>query len=249
MKWKAVLSLAAAMCIVVLGGLLPRIVAHRQDRAAQNQVLFTQVEAVELEFAKNDISLEETLAILGDPRGTVEIPEELASLRRDKVEKIAFSAIEKYREAGVLLTDPGEDQIRYCGTVLRYGRENQSNVFWELHITNPRDTHSFILTIDDRTGILCAMEYLEFNQEYAPEQMEQVLKSFCSSYLTGLGEDFYGISPDTLVKNAQAAQDGSYLATELSWNTELYGQGRVTLFVNRGGFYTYFPDTAGITQK
>ena len=59
-------------------------------------------------------------------------------------------------------------------------------------------------------------------------------------YLTGLGDEFFDYPAQQLLDGAKSAQDGSYIASELFWNTERYGESRITFFVNRTGFYTYF---------
>lgn len=240
MKLKHFLAIGAMVCLIVLGALLPELTARRQDAQSEGKIQFSQVESVKLEFSRSDMTCSETLAILSHSLNAVEIPRELASLKYEKVEKIAASAAEKYRDAGILLSEPGGDVVLYCQSVLYYGRDNQSNVYWQVHYGAEDGGYRFNMFIDDRTGTICSMEYLDTKTEYEPERMEEVLQGFCRLYLTGLGEEFFDYSVEELMDNAKSPRDQSYLATELSWDDPLYGENRITFFVNRGGFYTYF---------
>lgn len=240
MKLKPILILLAALCIIVLGALLPQLVALRQDRQSEGQVQFSSVEGVELEFTQSDISRSETLAILARSRDAVAIPRELANLKPEKVEKIAAATVEKFRDAGILLGDIEEDSLLDAQPMLFYGLEGQSVIYWAVSFGDPFGQHSFSLTVDDRTGTVCSAEYMDGASEYEPDRMEAVLGGFCRIYLTGLGDEFSGWSVEELTKNAKSPQDKSYLATELSWSDSLYGENRITFFVNRSGFYTYF---------
>ena len=240
MKLKPILVIFAAICIIVLGAMLPRLVALRQDRQSEAQVQFSGVQGVELEFTQSDITRSETLAILGRSRDVVAIPRELANLKQDKVEKIALASVEKFRDAGILLCDVEGDTVQDTQPMLYYGLEGQSSIYWTVSIGDRKGTHAFSLTVDDRTGTVCSVEYMDGTSEYEPDRMEAVLGGFCRVYLTGLGDAFSGWSVEELVKNAKSPQDKSYLATELGWSDPLYGENRITFFVNRSGFYTYF---------
>lgn len=240
MKLKPALVILTAVCVVVLGAMLPKVVAWRQDRQSEGQVQFSSVEGVELEFTQNDITRSEALAILARSRDVVPIPPELANLKSEKVESTAFAAVEKFREAGILLCDPEEDMYLNTQPMLFYGLEGQSVIYWVVNFGDPDGQYSFSLTIDDRTGTVCSVEYMDGSSEYEIDRMEAVLGGFCRVYLTGLGDEFAQWSVEELTKNAKFPQDNSYLATELTWNDPLYGNNSITLFVNRGGFYTYF---------
>lgn len=239
MKLKSAVALLAALCLIFLGAWLPRLAGQRQDARNENQVLFTQVQGVTLEFAESDLTMAETLSILMGARESVDIPQELASLKREKVEKIVGSTIEKYRDAGILLSDPTEDEILSCQTMLCYGPDRKSNVYWQVYYGDKEGSHAFIMTLDDRTGTICVMEYTDNASEYSADQMTAVLDGFLRLHLTGLGGTFFSADTASLLENAKAAQDYSYLATEYPW-TDPTVPGKITFFVNRGGFYTYF---------
>lgn len=240
MRLKPILAIFIALCIIVLGAMLPGLIARRQQRQSESQVLFSQIGDVELTFAQSGITCSEALSIYSKNKEAVEIPPELASLSREKVESVAASAAEKFRDGGMLLSSPDEDRLMFAQTLLFYGQDNRSNIYWIIHYGDKKNTHTISMVIDDRTGTICSVEYMDQKSEYEPEQMEAVLRSFCRLYLTGLGEEFFGFSVDALMSNAKSAQDSSYLATELIWENDAYGENRVTFFVNRSGFYTYF---------
>jgi len=244
MNYKPILAVAAALCIIVLGALLPELTARRQDNLDQDVILFSQMEGVELEFSGSDTTLSSPLAILAHSRDAVEIPQELTSLKSEKASQIAETMVKKFHDAGALLSDPKNDTVLYAQPLLYYGPENQSNIFWAVQYGDRAGTHSFGLVIDDRTGTVCSIEYVDDRREYEPEQMEGVLQSFCKLYLTDLGDGSIGLDAQELTLDAKAAQDNSYLATELLWEDPTYGGTRITFFVNRTGFYTYFDRAA-----
>lgn len=240
MRLKSILAILISLCIIVLGAMLPGLVERRQRLQSEGQVLFAQVEDVELTFAQNGTGNSDAFWIYSKNKDAVEIPPELASLTREKVESIVASAVEKCLEEGMLLSSPEADRLLYSQTLLFYGQDNRSNIYWIVHYGDKKNTHTFSLVIDDRTGTICSMEYMDQKSEYEPEQMESVLRSFCQMYLTGLGAEFFDCSVDVLMDGAKRPADSSYLATELVCVNDVYGETRVTFFVNRSGFYTYF---------
>lgn len=239
-KLKGLFAVIAALLVVLLGAWMPRLVARRQDSANENRVLFAPVEEVELVFAQTDMPRRETLAILRQGRDMVQIPEDLAALDRERVEKTLAATAQKYMEEGLLPTDGMDLSLRDCQTVLVYGREGRSNIFWLLSYADPEGKRNLTLTVDDRSGAVCAVEYTDQELELSHEQMEPVFEAFIRLYLAGLGEEFYDYPPEELLALAKRAEDGSYIATELFWELPGYGGNTVTFFVNRSGFYTYF---------
>lgn len=69
--------------------------------------------------------------------------------------------------------------------------------------------------------------------------MEFILFNFSELYLSSLGEFFYNFKTEDIVMQAKTAEDKSYLASEITWEDEIYSDCKITFFVNRNGFYTY----------
>ncbi len=241
MNVKTILAVAAAVCVLLAAAWMPDLVANRQDSRNENQVMFVSVDGVQLEFdQESSLTTRQTLAMRIHPQDQVEIPGELASRKQEKVEAIAASAAERLFQAGVIFRDPSEFKTLYTYTELVYGLEKKNNIFWTIAIGSPDGMQDLSLIIDDRTGTVCGIQYLGFESKYGWDQMPLILDRFIRQYLTGLGEEFLDVDVDTLVKSAQAAQDGSYLATEMTWQELGYGECTITFFVNENGFYTYF---------
>ncbi len=246
MKIRSYFLILCAGVVIVLGAMLPGIVGERRDAAEQGRIQFAPVQEVRLEFTDSGITIKQTLAIMGPLRDVVNIPEELATLKRSKVERIAADAAQRYNQAGVLLEDPGDfSGYSMVGdyTVLVYGPENLSNVFWILDYTNQDGSSWFHMVIDDRTGTVCSLEYRNWENEYDPGEMGGVLEDFCQTYLDGLGEEFFDYSGADLAGKAEKDADSSYMAAQLrfnAWDNPLYGETRIVFFLNRNGFYTYF---------
>lgn len=264
MKLKSFLALLLATAVIVLGALLPKFIGERQDAANDNQLLFAPINDVRLEFTQEEITMSQTVAIQAYQAEAVEIPYGLTSLGKEKAEAAALAAMERYQQAGTLfqnITDQG--QFIYCQPVLMYGatvsgsiaeqeeqrydssgNNRQSNIYWDIAYSNTSNDAGFYscyfhFIIDDRTGTVCSVDYSDGNHRYKQEDMEFILASFCDSYLSELGEEFYWCDVEDIVANAKAPLDNSYLASDISWTDSVYGECRITFFVNENGFYTH----------
>lgn len=254
MRIKSFLVLLLAAAIIVLGATLPALVSNRQDAANDNQVLFAPVNDVQLEFIQDDITLSQTVAMVGAAWDIIEIPYSLTSLGQDKAEAAAIAAVERYQQAGVFsrnLLNGGE--IRYCQPILVYGNttydssgqrdsgsnsNRQNNIFWDISYGASDDEFTFYTIIDDRTGAVCSINYSNVSHKYRTDEMEFVLAGLCDLYLTDLGEEFYWCNPEAIVEKAESPLDGSYLASHISWDDAVYGECQILFFVNEYGFYT-----------
>lgn len=246
MKIRSLFLVLCAVAVIALGAMLPGLVGKRMDAAEQGKIQFAPVQEVRLEFTDSGITMKQTLAIMGPLRDMVSIPEELATLKRSKVERITADAAQRYNQAGVLLRDPG-DFSRYSMvgdmTVLVYGPETSSNVFWIVDYADAEGNSWFHMVIDDRTGTVCSVEYRDLEDEYGSGEMRKILEGFCQTYLEGLGEEFFDYNAEDLTAKLDMAVDQSYMAAQLrfdAWDNPLYSETRIVFFLNRNGFYTYF---------
>jgi len=240
MKLRSFVILLASIVVVVLCAFLPEIVSWRQDVKYNDQVQFASVSDIQLEFTDTERSLKETIGILGESKDSLGIPAELASLKQDNVQRIAGKAIEAYREAG-LVDKEASFVLQNITPMLVYGTgENRNNVFWHL------DFYDYALglysnfTIDDRTGCVVRAEFGNTGMDpYGKKQMEYILENFSSVYLKNLGEEFRDYDTASLMEQAHAPNDGSYLASSVYYFIEGYRECSITFFVNQNGFYTY----------
>lgn len=260
MKLKSFLVLLLSICVIILGALLPKFVGDRQDAANDNQVLFASIKDVQLEFTQEEMTVSQAVALLGKYRESIDIPESLTALKRDKAEAIAISAVQRYYQAGVLFQDPtNQGQILSCSPFLMYGyntsnrdiaerydangsydanSNGQNNIYWSIAYGNTDGTYVSYIFIDDRTGMVCSIEYSDTKHKYYQGDMEFVLSCFCDLYLTDLGEEFYWCDYEDIVSKASTPFDNSYLASDISWNDTVYGECRITFFVGENCFYT-----------
>lgn len=234
------IALLLCLGVIVLCAYLPDIVSWRQDAKYTDQVQFAAVTDIRLEFTNADRTLKETIAILADNRDAMNIPAELASLKKENVQRLAGKAIVQYQEAGILAGD-AQFYIQDTVPVLVYGTgENRNNIFW--HVNYMDFTHSYYanFTIDDRTGAVVSAESGRMDgEEYTREDMEYILAAFSEGYLKGLGEEFREYDAGQLLEQVKTANDGSYIADSVSFFVEDYRQTSITFFVGKTGFYTY----------
>lgn len=234
------MALLLSLGVIVLCAYLPDIVSWRQDARYMDQVQFAAVTDIHLEFADTDRTLKETISILGESKDSLDIPVELASLKQDNVHRIAGKAIEAYREAG-LVEENASFVMQGINPVLVYGTgENRNNVFWHVSFYDYKLGQYVNFTIDDRTGSVVSVEFGHTNMEpYAKMQMEYILENFSSVYLKSLGEEFRDYDTASVMEQAHAPNDGSYLASSVYCFVEDYRECSITFFVDRNGFYTY----------
>ena len=166
MRFRRSLILLLSVLLIVLGGLLPNVVGKRQDAADDGKIYFATVSDIELEFSESDVPLKQTISILCGNFDSVEIPEELATQSRERVTNIADSAAREYQEKGVAFQS--EDGVLYgfdiviAQPVLAYSStDNQSSIFWFVNVIGFDRTQFMSLTIDDRTGTVCSVDYSE----------------------------------------------------------------------------------------
>lgn len=240
MRLRSFIILLVSVVIVVLCAFLPNIVSWRQDRKYTDQVQFASVSDIQLEFTDSDRSLKETIGILGDIKDAVDIPPELASMKEDKIHRLAGETIEKYREAGLLAED-ASFVMQSIQPVLIYGTgENRNNVFWNISFYDYKLGLYVNFTIDDRTGSVVSADFGRTGQEsYTSQEMSYILGNFCAVYLKGLGEEFYEYDAAELLEEAKAPYDESYLANSIYYFVDGYRECSITFFVNTTGFYTY----------
>lgn len=244
MNLRSLIALLLSILVIILGALLPTIVANRQDAAAENHMLFQNVEGIELEFVQSGLTMSDTLSMLASRRETVEIPVELTALKQNKLENTVAATAIRYQQSGLLFDEIKNYKLTYSKSLLVYGRDGQSNIFWEVRYSSPDGSSEFHMMIDDRTGTLCSITYSHAEAHYQPQDMEQLISSFVKLYLSGLGEEFYDYSPDYILNSMETATEtpekDSYVSAVLSLENELYGQTELTFLVNPSGFRTYF---------
>ena len=240
MRLRSFIILLVSAAVIVLCAYLPDIVSWRQDAKYNDQVQFATVSDIQLEFTNADRTLKETIGILGDVKETVDIPTELASMKEDKVHRIAGEAIEDYREVGLVDQD-ASFVMQSIVPILVYGTgENRNNVFWHIAFYDYKLGLYVNFTVDDRTGTVVSADFGHTGMEsYNRQDMEYILLNFSEVYLEGLGEEFREYDSAELLEQAKAPYDESYLANSIYYFVDGYRECSITFFVNTTGFYTY----------
>lgn len=244
MRLKTFLAILFAAGMIVLGALLPEFAARQQDAANDNQVLFASIQNVQLEFSQGEMTVSQAVALLGKNTDVVEIPESLANLKWEKVKTIFLEALERYQEEGLFFQDMTEDFTIGHDTLLYYGNGSYdsgtqwNNIYWRLYCNRADGTAAVYMTIDDRTGTICSVEYADSENTYQQADRQAILSGFCTRYLADLGEEFYWCEVTDIVKKAVASSDGYYLASSISWADGDYGECNILFFLHESGFYT-----------
>jgi len=248
MKWNKTIVLVLSAALIILGGLLPAIVGNRQDAAVENEIRFSPINTIQLQFTESDISLREIVSILCTDPETVEIPGDLTNLKLDRAQTLAMNMAQRLQENGIgfwshPLDGPQEKMeyfVDFCQPVLSTSGlvDGLSNIFWTVEVVSTDRMEILSLVIDDRTGTICSMNYFDETVEYSKSHMQSILYTFSYLYLEELGEEYFDYNCNDILADAQSPLDNSYLASSIRWWAEDY-EYRTTFFVNNNSFYTY----------
>lgn len=241
-KLKSFFVLLLAAALVVLGAKLPQLVGAWQDTAADNQVAFGDVNEVHLQFAETDMTMRETLAISARQDESIEIPTELASRSQEEIRAIVENTIGQYQERSLINHGVDMDALlaEYRTVLSQSGqKDGRSNIFWSVVLRDDAGEWSLWLTIDDRTGKLCYVEYFHYSGGLFFVDKKTALYQFCDLFLSGLGDEFSGYEPDALIKTAELSGDESYMTAQIVWEDEIYGEIILMFIVSDNNFHTY----------
>lgn len=239
---KNIILLLLATATLVLGAVLPGVVAAWQDEG--HGVSFAPISAVELELRQDGLTLGERIAILSDPSTTTEIPEGMAERTSEEILDLAAEQLMAYQKAGLILSPDLDVHTQTFSCVpwmaIYYGDVTRNCVYWALRIQFDGEEMPLYLTIDDETGIILAIQYEDSKTGYYldgetdyfdPEISMDTLREV---YLAELGEEFTEHEPSYVETEALGAPYGQYC--QLSWGETLYGECRIAFDMWHYGF-------------
>ena len=234
--------------LILLGGFLPSLVSKRQDASVMEKIQFATASGVQLEFAKSEVSLRQTVSILCTDPVTLDIPASLAKQKQDHVESLALNMAARFQEKSIGfwtyeeggMEYPSDLQVILCQARVASSNleEGLSNIFWYVEVADRHQNQVMRLTLDDNTGTVCSVYYQDLNRNHDKAQMQSILYNFSYLFLEELGEEYFDYNCNDILKDAQFPQDNSYLASTIRWwsgDNEM----STTFFVNGSACYTY----------
>lgn len=199
-KAKNYIFLALTTLLVILGALLPGIVAAIQDASAQ-EAGFDSMRSVELKF-RDDTHALEALWLYRDSTASTISPSE-ASLTAQQVLDIAAAAMVSYVDAGLIPYEIDLSQATLTATLGYDPLEPEKNsIFWYLTLSGSVHLYdSMNITIDDATGRVIHIYYFSNSAVYASDDKPMLLDIISSLYFEQIGApelfvvpEAYGIS-------------------------------------------------------
>lgn len=253
MKVKSSLLLLLAAVVVITGALLPRIFANTQDGRQLDQLTFSQINNVQLEFVEDGISMRETLGILCRNTDAIEVPLDLAAHTKEDILLIASQFISHYQNAGLILHNVDvKTHLADCVPQLQYedNSNRKSNIFWVLRLMSVQENWEMYLTIDDKSGKLCNISYDYYmDPDYVVEgysspaepiysDLYDTLLTFSALFLKDLGDEFSDFDIGQLEQGTSTSIDEEFISSSVEWDDSISGKCHIIFYVMDTKFYT-----------
>lgn len=228
---KSLFLLLLAGAIIAAGARLPAIAAAWQAR--DNEISYADISPVELSFEDDGIPIAAKISILSDPAEFLEIPSSLASRTPEEIQSIFTKTLDSYIQAGLVQQADGETSVTCQAYITFDSLRSRSVIFWDVRMSSW--DWSFSLYLDDETGTVCSVDYIDYIN-LRPD-LQDVLVAFSGLYLAGLGEEFPAQDPARILEEAEYQGD-SCISSTINWGDVYYGETRITFWVQDCGFFT-----------
>lgn len=237
-KLRILLILLVALAVLAAFAALPQTIAAVQDNRSIGKTQTGAVNPVQLEI-REDTSAMAGLALMSKQSGSIEVPDQVASMTREEVMEAAFAQLQPYVDAGLIA--PYEVFYAEAHCLLGQAADNTelNAIYWTVTIVSDEEGLLVIETaMDDQTGRLL---HILVTDNFAPytNAPEEILPTFAELYFSALGIHDYGdFAVGELVENyyGDKARGIRYRFVDA-----LYGEILVDLCASEYGFYTVYP--------
>jgi len=244
-KWKNMVLLILAACIIAAGAALPRILSSFQDDAALGQIHYETVPNIMLQIRGEEPATPlKKLAMMARMDGGLELSESMASMNSAEAQSRFYEIMQSYIDTGLINAfDPVVYESR-CMLVSVTTDPSLNGIIWMATLISGDDQNfaQFDVAIDDETGDLLAVSYTG-DRVFSEGERDLYLSVFPNLYFTSLGmEDYvYYVTPD--MNDAYVGDNG--LAVRYRFDDAVYGEVNVDFYVDQYGFYNQFPESGG----
>ena len=244
-KWKNMLILILAACIIAAGAALPGLVSTFQDDASFGQIYYETVPNIMLQIRGEEAASPlKKLAMMTRMDGGLELSESMASMNSAEAEDRFYQIMQSYIDYGLITPfDPVVYESR-CMLVSVTSDPSLNGIVWMATLISGDDQNfaQFDAAIDDETGDLLAVSYTG-DRVLSEGERELYLSVFPNLYFTSLGIDdyVYYVTPD--MNDACVGEHG--LAVRYRFEDAVCGEVKVDFYVDQYGFYNQFPESGG----
>lgn len=180
-KLRVFLLLLTALCLIG-GAMLPRVVAQVTDRLETDQVVYGQMQSVQLEFQEDEtLTAVKKLALVRSGNG-VEVSESFPRMTRAEVLAAVDAALEPYIDAGLIRWNSEPKAV--CTARLLFDEGfGWYGYFWEVYLNCELSPYeALILQMDDETGQVITIYYTAEEELYPEEELSAWLETFLGIY-------------------------------------------------------------------
>ena len=247
-KWKNIVLVLLAACIIAAGAALPRLISSFQDDAAIGQIHYETIPNIMLQIRGEESSTPlKKLAMMARMDGGLELSESMASMNAAEAEARFYEIMQSYIDTGLIdAFDPVVYESR-CMLVSVTSGPSLNGIIWMATLISGDDQNfaQFDAAIDDETGDLLAVSYTG-DRVFSEGERDLYLSVFPNLYFTSLGMDDYAyyVTPD--MNDAYTGENG--LAVRYLFDDAVYGEVKVDFYVDQYGFYNQFPESGGGTR-
>lgn len=203
-NWKTALLILLTITVVVLGALLPGILADIHE--SRFEAGFADIRSVELQLRSDgNHSLKDAISLVCNSINTLAVSENVTVRTEDEILDLAEQLLRPYLDQGLILAS-GLDVHSQTYSCIPYltvseGEAAASVVFWEVLILFDEEEPALRLGIEDQTGALVVLDYHSSKTDYIYTGVEyftpdETMEKLCKTYLEGLGSEFDSFTPE-----------------------------------------------------
>lgn len=244
-KLKNGLVLLLVFLLVVLGAVLPGAVARVQDELTAGQMQYADVDSLQLKLEERSqaLSMQEKLALIPNGVG-VEVNSEVTDMKGAQVLETLYTQLESYADLGLLTHDLDNDLLEFS-PVMVYDEADSKRYSFYWRVTTSFDGaeyDSLNVILDDETGTILAMEYVNPNLYIEAESLWEYQEILRKIYFGNLGlEPVDAMALDTegiLGEAMESVMDSgdSYTVMRYQLIDVRYGEVNVEITVHSNGF-------------
>lgn len=244
-KLRALLLLLTVLCIIG-GAMLPRVVARVTDRLDADQVVYGQMQSVQLELnvtEQPDPARMLQMLALERNMTTIPVTEAEASMTEEEVYAAVQRQMDEYCDVGIFQWF--DVTHRTADPYLAMDPDDPDNfgIIWGVSLSHQESPyHNLFVHLDDATGKILMLDYYTEEYLYPSEEQRYVFEPWTDTYFAQLGLSYnteYVQSLETDVSETRL--DDDTMMVRYTFQEIEFGEIYLEFYVSPNGFYIQFP--------
>lgn len=244
-KLKNALALLLVFLLAAVGAVIPVVTARVQDALTAGQVQYADVDSLQLtlEERRQQLSIQEKMQLIVNGTG-VEVTSEVTKMNGAKMLEAMYAQLEAYSAFG-LFTQPDNDYLEFCPMMVYNEEDTGRYAFcWLVNMSfDAYEGDSLTVVLDDETGKLLAMEYIDPSMYNEVETLWELQEGIQATYFGELGLTPVEAMPveteGILGAPMESVNDAgdSHIVMRYQLVDVQYGEVSVEICVHTNGFY------------